>query len=231
MVFDKVYKNLLNSLFPELCCLCQFPLLYQEALICINCRLDLAPLKTNVDHYTIVSDFFYGRIHFTCAFALFSFHKKGKNQQLIHSLKYRNKPNLGVLLGKWFINNLSSSSLIHTVDMIIGVPIHKKRLQKRGYNQINTFGRTIAATLNIPYSDTVLKKEHNSFSQTSKSRFERWQDIKGLFSLNEGLPETCRHVLLIDDVITTGATIEACANVLLKQYKLNISIVCIAVVT
>lgn len=226
-----MYKNLLNVLFPELCCVCQSPLLFHEHLICIDCRLDLAPLKTTVDHCTIVSDFFYGRIHFTCSFAMFSFHKRGNNQQLIHSLKYRNKPDLGVLLGKWFIHTIPHSSLIYTVDMIIGVPIHKKRLQQRGYNQINTFGKTIANTLNIPYSDTILKKGYNSSSQTSKSRFERWQDIRTLFSLNEELPRSCKHVLLIDDVITTGATIEACAHVLLQRYNISISVVCIALVT
>ena len=231
MVFDKVYKNLINVLFPELCCVCKMPLKHLEDLICLDCRLDLALIKANVVHYSIVGDYFYGRVDFKYAFTMFSFHKKGKNQQLIHSLKYRNKPNLGIILGNWFINNANIFEALKTIDLVVGVPIHKKRLRARGYNQIGSFGKTIANNLNVPFTDSLLKKEFNSSSQTSKSRFDRWHDVKNLFSLNNTLPDGCYHLLLVDDVITTGATIEACANTILKKYNVSLSIACIAVVT
>ena len=220
-----------NLLFPDLCCICESVMAHHESYICIDCSITLAPLKSKVSLNSIVNDFFYGRVNLVSAYAMFSFHKNGNNQKLIHALKYRNKPKLGTILGSWFIQSFSLNNADNTIDYIIGVPIHKKRIAQRGYNQINTFGNAIAKHLDVPYSDAILKKNDHVTSQTTKNRIERWQSTAMLYSLNNKLPKNCKHILLVDDVITTGATIEACANIIRTNYKVQISVACIALVT
>lgn len=147
---------------------------------------------------------------------------------VIHHLKYKKRQEIGRFLGDWYGQILKEENALSSIDFIIPVPLHKNRLKKRGYNQVTIFGERLAHHLNTTYLDTCLIKTKNNKTQTKKGRLNRWLSTKEVFTLEN--PELIKNktILLIDDIITTGATMEACANVL-KETK-NIYITSMAVV-
>ena len=223
-----MYKNLLNVFFPDSCLSCSTLLSAKEKKICLTCRADLPITNFHFLDDVALKNIFYGRLALNQATSLFYFHKHGKVQKLIHQLKYKQQEALGSLFGAWLGLELVASKKFETVDLVIGVPIHKKKLRKRGYNQVTLFGATIAKHLNVPYFENILVKKSDSITQVFKSRSARWKDKKGLFCLNPAYDIDNKHILLVDDVITTGATIERCADELLKARQVQISIATIA---
>lgn len=147
----------------------------------------------------------------------------------MHELKYKNEERLSAFFGDWLGEQLKSSNKFKTVDVVIPVPLHKSKLKQRGYNQVEGFAKSLATYLNATYEDAVLVKKTSANSQVFKNRLERWQLNNELFiAQNLELIEG-KHVLLVDDIITTGATIEACANELLKAKSVKISVATIAI--
>ena len=175
-----------------------------------------------------VKKVFYGRIKIENAAALLLFEKKGMVQQLIHNLKYRGHEEIGEFFGKWLGRDLKSSGNYSGITAVVPVPLHKSRLKERGYNQVEKFGKAIAAELGVPYIDNVLVKKKASRTQTLQKRFARWGTIDASFMIEH--PENLEqaHVLLVDDLVTTGATLEACATKLLTIPGLKVSIATIA---
>jgi len=171
---------------------------------------------------------FYGRIPVEHVSALVYFHKKGIVQELIHSLKYRGQEAIGTVLGEWYGEELKSSQLLQTVDAIIPVPLHPKKLQERGYNQVTEFGNALAKKLEIPVNNSILYRQVYSKTQSQKNRLGRTEGIDTIFGVSFDERDHNKHFLLIDDVITTGATLEVCAKALLKIPGTKISIVCMA---
>ncbi|MFC2126922.1 ComF family protein [Bacteroidota bacterium] len=171
---------------------------------------------------------FYGRIPINAATALFLFQKKGKVQKLIHELKYKNNTEVGIFAANILGNQILNSTRFGKIDFIVPVPLHKDKLKKRGYNQNTSFGQQLAKILNATYQPHVLIKTEDSQSQTKKSRYNRWENLRNNFLLKEPFIFENSTILLIDDVTTTGATIEACCLELLKAKNTKICIATIA---
>lgn len=156
------------------------------------------------------------------------FNKFNTTQKLVHYLKYKNRQDIGTFLAQWFGHELKEQNVYDSVDCIIPVPIHPKKLKRRGYNQISSFCKTLGKLLEIPCEEELLIKVSDNSSQTFKSRFERYKDIQTNFKLTDTVFLENKHVLLIDDVITTGATIVSCCEELLKTENIKISVLSIA---
>jgi ComF family protein len=221
-------KDFFHLFYPKLCANCKNKLTQNETVICTFCRHDL-PL-TNYTNYrdNKITKTFYGRIAIEKATALLFFRKKGVTKNLIHDLKYNGNEEIGVFFGNWLGEILKENNQFSDVDFIIPVPLHLKKLNTRGYNQVTKFGQTLSFHLDIPFSENILTRTSTSKTQTFKARFERFKDLDTKFSLNNTSIFTKKHVLLIDDVITTGATLEACAKELQKTEGIKISILTMA---
>ncbi|UUC46099.1 ComF family protein [Flavobacterium cerinum] len=221
-------KNLINLLFPPLCVGCNSILLQNENIICLKCRHELPftdhPISAKNTTYTK----FYGRLSLEYAFSLLYYRKKGIAQQLIHHLKYNNKQEIGTLLAEWYLDRFRNHSAFQDITTIIPVPLHKRRLEERGYNQLTRFGQTLAEGLHIQYNETLLYRDHYSKTQTRKNIFNRTEINSDLFNCHASERDFNKHFLLIDDVITSGATLEACGKQLLKIPGAKLSIATIA---
>ncbi|MCB0462364.1 MAG: ComF family protein [Flavobacteriaceae bacterium] len=225
-------KNLLNLFFPKVCFGCSHLLSDNEDYLCTKCRHDLPVTNYHFNNDKTVEKIFYGRVKLEKATALLHFEKKGITQHLLHNLKYKGHEDIGKFLGQWFGHELASAEDYSTIDLVIPVPLHKKKQRKRGYNQVAKFGAEIALALNADYIDNVLIKTTNTKTQVFKKRIARWNSDNEIFTIkNDGLVSLIdgKHILLVDDIITTGATIEACANVLTKAKNVKISVASMAI--
>ena len=160
----------------------------------------------------------------------YMFFKRIKNK-ILHALKYKNKPELGIEIGEKYGNILKNIDVFKSADCIIPVPLHKKRLKKRGYNQSEMFAKGLSQSMNIPIDVISLQRIAYTETQTKKNRLLRWENVKEKFSLVDDEHIANKHIILVDDVITTGATIESCAQELAKAENTKISIIAIACTT
>ena len=220
---------MLNLFFPEVCEACNDVLGDNELVICTSCRHQLPVTNFHFNDSETVKKVVYGRVKLENATALLHFSKKGIVQQLLHNLKYRGHEQIGGFLGKWIGSELSVIDAYKAIDCIVPVPLYKTKLRKRGYNQIAEFGREIAKALNAEYNDTVLVKTKSTKTQVFKGRLTRWNDDGAVFSITEVESLKGKQILLVDDIITTGATVEACATVLLKIDNIKLSLVTMAI--
>ncbi|WP_232734675.1 ComF family protein [Polaribacter sp. ALD11] len=185
---------------------------------------------TNFKSYTDnkLSKIFFGRVTVEKAYSLLFFRKESITKNLIHELKYKGNEEVGVFFGNWLGEILNQNKEFSTVDYIVPVPIHSKKKKIRGYNQVTKFGKCLSNHLNIPFIEGVLVRKSSTKTQTLKTRFERFNDLESKFFLTNTATFKNKHVLIIDDVITTGATLEACAMELLKTSGITISILTMA---
>ena len=200
----------------------------QEQIICTTCRHQ-APLagfhKTKAD---TLKKIFYGRTAIQEATALLVFQKKGITQTLLHNLKYKKQEDISGFLGHWLGAELSEIAAYKNIDVVVGVPLHKNKQKARGYNQVTGFGKAIAHALEIPYLEDVLIKVSKTDSQVFKTRFKRIQDNQEFTLVNKAKIAN-KHILLIDDIVTTGATLESCAAQLQQAENVKISIATMAI--
>jgi ComF family protein len=199
-----------------------------ENVVCTLCRHDIPITNHHLNPENEAFKKFYGRIPLEYASALLYYHKKGIVQELIHKLKYKGHENIGTLLGNWYAGELKEIAIIRTADIIIPVPLHKRKFRERGYNQVTTFGLAIADELAIPYIDSILFRTVYSKTQSQKNLLGRSEGILAIFDVDYNEKDHGKHYLLIDDVLTTGATLEACSKALLKIPGAKVSIVCMA---
>ena len=224
----KCLKDILHIFFPKVCMCCSEHLGNNENTICLICRHDLPLTLFSSHEKNLVEQTFYGRIPLQNGTALFYFLKKGKVQQLIHNLKYNNQQQIGYFIGNWLGDEIIASNRFKNLDCIIPVPLHKKKIKKRGYNQVTTFGEGLSKKLNIPFYEDILTRISSTKTQTKNIRIDRWKNVQELFFVQNNSILENKHILLIDDVITTGATLEACYKALNKAKHLKISIACMA---
>ena len=228
-LIDTMIKNLLNLFFPKVCSACDNHLESNEVYVCTFCRHELPLTNFESTIYNEVTKRLYGRVQVKHASALFWFSKKGLVQHLIHNLKYKGQEDVGVFLGKWLGEELNRLDGFKTVDVVVPVPLHSKRLRQRGFNQVHKFGKELAVALDCNFNTTVLRKARATKTQVFKDRLKRWINDDTLFIVTEYETLKGKHILLVDDIITTGATIETCANALSKIEGITISVAVMAI--
>lgn len=218
-----MWRNFFDLLFPNLCRLCNNLLVGNERLICTSCRMALPTTHFNPFDMELLARRLNGQIPFRHVLAYMKFYKSGITQTLLHQLKYGKCPELGVKTGQWFGFSLIEKNFSDDFDMIIPVPLHKKKLRQRGYNQSERIAAGIAEISGLVLSVDAIERIRMNESQTNKSRLERWHNVENIFCVTK--PELIRdkNVLLIDDVITTGATIESCAMELMAADVKSVS--------
>ncbi|MFT5753913.1 MAG: ComF family protein [Flavobacterium sp.] len=221
-------KALVNLFFPKLCNGCNSLLLNNESVICVKCRHGLPYTYHHLINNNEIMSKFYGILPIEQATAMLYFHSKGMAQELIHNLKYRKQEEIGTILGNIYAYELIDSDKIPKVDYIIPTPIHKKRLHERGYNQVTAFCEAMSKELQIPIENEVLFRIKHTKTQTKKSKVKRAEMLSNNFEVKAKEHHVGKHYLLIDDVITSGATIEACAKVLLEIPGSKVSLLAIA---
>jgi ComF family protein len=220
--------HLINLFFPKSCAGCESFLLSNENVICTQCRHEIPLTNHHKIENNEIFQKLYGRIPIEYGSALFYFHKKGIVQEMIHKLKYKGQEEIGATIGDWYASELKNIEQMKNIDYIIPVPLHKKRLRERGYNQVESFGKAIASNLEIPYDKGLLHRNLHTQTQTRKDFLGRADVISTVFDVNFSERHHGRHFLLIDDVITTGSTLEACSRAILKIPDAKISIICMA---
>ena len=223
-----LFHDFISLFFPRNCFTCLDILAKGERYICTNCINDLPRTNYHLEmnnpmHYRLAN------IHqLKYAMSYVKFVKGGKIQKLLHKFKYENYPELGELLGKWYGAELHNSKISEHIDVIIPVPLHRKKQKKRGYNQSDYFAAGLSASMDVPWRSDLLNRKKYSQTQTKKSRVERWQNVKDIFIVNVPREIKGKNILLVDDVITTGATLEACAFTLIQSGAKSISVATIA---
>jgi ComF family protein len=220
--------DFVSLLFPELCAACGESLVAGEQLICTDCRYNLPFTNFHQAADNIVARQFWGKIQVEGAYALYYFNKGGKVQHLMHAFKYKGARRIGNLLGNIAGEQLIRNSVFNTVDMIVPVPLHKSRMRKRGYNQSACFAEGLAQKLNAIADNDNLVRVTATETQTHKSRFARFENMREVFAVKHPERLMNKHVLLVDDIITTGSTLEACGEQLLKIEGLKLSVATIA---
>lgn len=220
-------KNLINLIFPETCKGCNNLLLKNEVVICANCLHNLPQTFHHKMDENEVTKKFFGLIPIEFGASFLHFKHDGIVRQLIHNLKYRGKEEIGTVLGNIYASDLKNLVAIHQITEIIPVPLHSKRFKERGYNQVTTFCKALSENLNIPLNESLLVRNLYTETQTYKSKEAR-QYQSNLFDVSFSKEDENKHFLLVDDVITTGATLEKCARALLKIPNSKVSIVTIA---
>jgi ComF family protein len=223
-----MFKSLINLFFPRVCGGCNSFLLRDEIVICTKCRHEIPQTNYHNNPKNEAYTKFYGRIPIEFASAFFFFYKKGIVQELIHKLKYKGHEEIGETIGFWYAEELKKCSQLTNVDYIIPVPLHPKKLKERGYNQVTAFGKALSDELKIPFNDTILQRNVYSKTQTKKTLLGRTELDKAIFDVTFNDNLHGKHFLLIDDVITTGSTLEMCSRALLKIPNAKISVVCMA---
>ena len=221
--------DFISLIFPNICACCGNSLWKHEEIICTHCDFHLPRADFHLEPDNPASRTFWGRVKIENATAGYYFNKGNRIQRLIHLLKYNGRKDIGIFLGEKQGVLLKSSPYFNTVEVIIPVPLHKKKLMKRGYNQSEQFAIGIGKIMNIPVNPYLLYRQKFTETQTKKSRFSRWQNVSGMFAVNDPVQLEGRHILLVDDVITTGATLESCIYALSTIPGLKISVAAIAV--
>jgi ComF family protein len=223
-----LWNDFVSLFFPVICIACGKDLYKNENSICTHCLYHLPKSNFHLTNDNPVAKIFWGRINIQSAAAFYVFNKGGKVQQLIHQLKYKGQQQVGVYLGKLYGYELRNSTDFKNFDLIIPVPLHAKKQRKRGYNQSACFAEGLAETMQLAVDSTVLFRSAASETQTKKSRFTRWKNVESIFHTQNEQHLAHKHLLLVDDVITTGATLEACAQTLLKIEGVKVSVAAIA---
>lgn len=217
-------------LLPPVCFGCNAHLIRGEQHLCTVCRNDLPLTDYTFNDENPIDRIFYGRINVKKASSFLFFSESGIVKQLIHHLKYKNQEQIGVFLGDWYGSILKNDRSLGKIDAVVPVPLHKKKLNKRGYNQVAKFAQRLAFHLNADYADQILVKTANTKTQTTKGRLGRWQGDKALYELTDSNFLKNKNVLLVDDVITSGATMEICSKALLESKGITVQITSMAVV-
>ena len=222
-------RDFLELFFPNYCLTCSEPLVKGEDLVCTACCYDLPQTTYHQELDNLVAQKLYGRVPIRYAMALYKFRKAGKVQTLLHYLKYKHKPRVGKVLGRRYGTILKEAYLDKSFDLIVPVPLHSSRLRQRGYNQSDYFAQGLAEVLHIPWSNQCVKRTRATPTQTRKNQLERFKNVEDAFYVTDAAVVCEKRLLVVDDVITTGATLEACSTALLAVGSREISVATIAV--
>jgi len=224
-----MWDDFISLLFPRLCYACGNHLLRNERLICMHCYISIPRTNYHLSIDNPVAQLFWGRCQI-CKAAAFSFYNKGSRiRKLIHNLKYKGIREVGFELGLIYGQSLKTSGFIENMDLIIPVPLHPSKQRIRGFNQSEYISKGLSESTGLPLELKSLIRKTLSDTQTKRSRYERWMNVEGIFAVSDPEKLKGKHILLVDDVITTGSTLEACAGELLKIEDVKVSVAALAV--
>ena len=225
--FYDLWDDFISLLFPRLCYACGNHLLRNESIICTSCYVSIPRTNFHLQAENPVAQLFWGRCLVEKA-AAFSFYSRGSRiRSLIHKLKYSGIREIGNELGRIYAVALKSSGFTSDIDLIIPVPLHPSKKRMRGFNQSECISDGIAEVTGIPIDTGSLVRMVVTGTQTTRMRYDRWTNVEGIFRVADPVPIRGKHILLVDDVITTGSTIESCVNELLKVEDLKVSVIAI----
>lgn len=228
MKIKKIFNDLISLLYPELCQACGNALFKNEKLICLSCLYKLPKTNFHLEKNNTIEKIFWGRFPLQKASSFLYFSKGGRVQNLMHEFKYRSNKEIGFYLGELFAKELSKENWFDEIDLIIPIPLHPKKQQIRGYNQSEEIANGFEKQSSVPVDIGIIKRIVASETQTKKSRFRRWENVKEIFQIDNPNKIEGKHILIIDDIITTGATLEACAQKLLSIDGVKISLASLA---
>lgn len=231
-----MFKNLLawtddflSLVYPRLCMACGNSLFLNEDILCTRCLLQLPQTGFHRQaHDNQVVRSFWGRVPVEGGAARYFFRKSAPVQRLLHNLKYNHAPEIGILVGRIYGRELMESEIFRSVDVVVPIPLHPDKEKKRGYNQAAMFARGLAQGMGRPVDEKTLYRAVFTETQTRKSRLRRWENVRSVFALRDTTSLQGKHILLVDDVITTGATMEACILKLLEIPGTRVSVAAIA---
>jgi ComF family protein len=224
-----LWDDLLSILFPRLCYACGNQLMRNEFLICTECHVLIPRTNYHLEDDNPVARLFWGRCRIEKAAAFSFYNKDSRIRKLIHKLKYKGITEIGFELGKIYGESLIGSDFLTDIDLIIPVPLHQSKKRARGFNQSEIISDGISSATGIAIDRDSLQRITGTETQTRRSRFERWINVEGIFCVKDTSLLEGKHILLIDDVITTGSTLESCANELLKAEGVKVSVAALAV--
>ncbi len=222
------WKSFVSLIFPKTCCACGKVISISENVLCIKCYSELPRTNYHIYKENPVANVFYGRVKLEAATSFIHFIKDSKYSKLMYKFKYEGYKEIGELLGIYFGLNLRESDFFSDIDIIVPVPLHKIKLRNRGYNQSEYIARGISKSMNKNVVCDNLIRSKFTKTQTKMSRIDRWVNVSEKFKVLEPKDFEHKHILLVDDVITTGATIEACAQELLNINGVKVSVVSLA---
>lgn len=222
------FNDFIQILFPQHCIGCGSDQLVTNGFLCVHC-LDSLPVTGYFSHaQNPAAERLFGRLPVRNAAAAYYFNKGSLVQRLLHELKYQRNEQVGVYLGKLVAKYISNNPLYQSIDALVPLPLNPKKQYKRGFNQSAAICQGIAEICNLPVYDKAVIRTIYTQTQTKKSRIDRWHNMDGVFAVtNEALLQN-KHLLLVDDVITTGATIESCGNEILRVSGTSLSIATVA---
>ena len=221
-------QDFISLIFPHFCLMCEEGLVKEEKLICMYCRHKLPKTDSHKDAENFIARKFWGKLPLKHAWAYLKFSKKGQVQRALHKLKYDGYAEVGELLGFWYGHELKEQGLHTEFDIILPVPLHISKFKKRGYNQSDTIAKGMSEAMAVEWDSKVLVKNVASETQTKKKRLERWENVEKVFEIKDHQKIAGKRILLVDDVVTTGSTLEACGRLLLEEGSKEISIAAIA---
>lgn len=223
-----LFDDFVSLFYPRLCAGCGTSLVRGEDVLCLNCMADLPRTNYHYNQENPISQIFIGRANIALATSFCRFDKGGRLQHILHELKYKGNCEAGHKLGILFGYDLIQSPLFQNIDAIIPVPLHPRKEKKRGYNQSTEICKGLSESMNKPCVTDNLVRVVNTATQTHKGRFDRWENVSGIFKVK--VPELLagKHLLVVDDVVTTGATLEACSEPLLRIPGVRVSIATVA---
>lgn len=224
-----LWNNLLNLFFPELCLLCRTPLAEGEKHLCLCCMYRLPRTHYERKPGNPAEQLFDGKVPVEQAFSFLRYEKGGSVQQLVHALKYQDNKELAFYLGRLAASGIRQAQACRGIDLLVPVPLHKRKKRQRGYNQAEWIALGLASVLDIPVDTTGLQRVRATLTQTRKSVYDRWTNVQDVFCAKHPDRFSGKHILLVDDVLTTGSTLGACACAIQEATEARISIFSLAI--
>lgn len=226
--FQQLLHSTLHLFYPHTCCGCGSDLLPSDELLCGQCIVQLPHTKSAPMVNNMVERMFTGRLPLQAAYAQLYFTKDGLVQHLIHQLKYKGNTDIGLYLGRLMGQTLLDTSRFHPIDALVPLPMYAAKERQRGYNQATILCRGMAEVLQVPIDTQHVIRQRNTQTQTRKQRTGRWQNVEGSFAVTNLSALTGKHLLLVDDVVTTGATLDACGHAILQVPGTTLSVASLA---
>lgn len=213
----ELFHHFIGLFYPNMCSACGENLTIGEEVICLKCLYHLPRTNLHLERENKIEKRFWGKVNIECATSFYYFEKGSDFQKILHKLKYKDGKEIGFTMGKYAGSELLDSPDFQQFDFIVPVPLHPKKMAKRGYNQAEWIAHGLSEVMNVPVETTNLFRAIENPTQTKKSVYERWENTKGIFDIHNLELFENKRVLIVDDVLTTGATLIACAEAILEK--------------